>query len=399
MTALSELVARTASGDLGRLAENGVPDELPAHAGLWLDRIVARASANGAGTPNGAGNGSKGQLERQRLYELAVQALQPSPAGGEPPALAAYRHLFERWRRRVEAGSPGLVRRSVTVEARSRLLLHPATGETVTEGSILLHHTYGVPYLPGSGLKGLLRSRLTAAGGAELVNRVLGIGGEEDALAAALDILDALWVPVRPAGTLPSWSPLALDVVTPHHPQYYTAPAGGRVSPSDYDEPIPVQRLTVAPGTRFLIVVEAPDVAGAGEWVEGLIQRVLLPALDEDGFGAWTSIGYGRLRSVSRSTAPAVAGSRPEREAEAVAPGPYEAVVRYEAGNGELRTLLPDGRAASAGRGDAEKLLESLPASVVERFRSRRRQARLLVEVEPLGLTWKITALRPVAES
>lgn len=389
---LNELVARTPSGRLGRLAEGDQLDELPSHAGLWLDRIVARAPLNGSA------NGSKGQPERQRLYELAMMALQPLTGASEPPAIAAYRHLFARWHSRLEAPTVGLVRRSVTVEARSRLLLHPATGETVTEGSILLHHTYGVPYLPGSGLKGVLRSRLTASGGVRLANRLLGSGGDEDALAAAVDVLDALWVPVRPAGALASWSPLALDVVTPHHPEYYTAPAGGRVLPSDYDEPIPVQRLTVAPGTRFLIVVEAPDTDGAGDWLESLLEQVLLPVLDEEGFGAWTSIGYGRLRAVG-SSGSSDGGETQRGRQEEPATGPFEAVVRYEAGNGELRTVLPDGRAAAAGRADAEKLLASLPPAVVERFRSRRRQARLQVEVEPLGRAWKIVALRRIAES
>jgi CRISPR-associated protein Cmr6 len=386
---LAELVAQTSSGGIGRIAAGDRAAELPAHAGLWLDRIVARASTNGSE------NGSKGHPERERLYELAVQALQPVGEAGQPPAVVAYRHLFECWRRRLERDEPGLARRSATVEARSRLLLHPATGETVTEGSVLLHHTYGVPYLPGSGLKGLVRRRLEKTYGSELAKSVLGSGGDKDALAAAVDVLDALWMPEPPAGAASTWSPLALDVVTPHHPEYYTAPAGGRLPPTDYDEPNPVQRLTVAPGARFLVVLEAPGVEGAGAWLESLLENVLLPALDEDGFGAWTSAGYGRLRSTAGPPARDRAGKTSGQPAPIEA---HQAIVRYEAGNGELRTVLPDQRVATASRADAEGLLASLPATAVERLRSSKRQARLLVEVEPLGRAWKISSLRPVDE-
>ena len=55
------------------------------------------------------------------------------------------------------------------------------------------------------------------------------------------------------------WSPLAVDIVTPHHSDYYsgkTDESGRRVPAADYDDPVPTQRLSIRPGTRFKIVVE-----------------------------------------------------------------------------------------------------------------------------------------------
>jgi CRISPR-associated protein Cmr6 len=299
---LAELVARRPERRLGRLGEGDRPDPLPAHVGVWLDRIVALETPERGRRGQSGEEAARGNPERLRLYQVAVEALRPGATEvSDPPAVAGYRPFFARWRRRLEADEPGIVRKLVAIEARSRILLHSATHETVTEGSVLLHHPYGVPYLPGSGLKGVLRHRLERDHPAEEEGRGLAdeLLGRQDRklgdLASVVDLLDALWVPERPPALSPEWSPLALDVVTPHHPSYYTAPSGQRRRPTDFDEPTPVHRLTVAPGARFLLVAEAADTQGAREWLDELLDSYLLPALEEDGFGAWTSVGYGRL--------------------------------------------------------------------------------------------------------
>lgn len=387
---LEELVARTPSGQLGRLRADEEPSALPSHPGLWLDRVIASESNGGDGA------GSQGHPERRRLYEIAVEALRLTPRSEtDPPALQAYRVLFDRWRRWIERPAPGLVRRSVAVRTRSRMLLHPATNATVTEGSVLLHHTYGVPYLPGSGLKGVLRRRLEAAdraasdGGDGLADQILGREPKKGDLASAIDLLDALWIPDRsPEG---STSPLALDVVTPHHPSYYTASAAGRQLPTDFDEPVPVERLTVAPGTSFLVVVEGPDSEHAADWLTAVLDRALLPALDEQGFGAWTSVGYGRLRPVD------AAGSGNDRttSSDAETAETFIALVVRNPGTGELEAALGDGRRAAATRSETEALLASLPEPYIKSLRGKKKQARLEIDVEPRGLAWRITALRP----
>lgn len=403
---LAELAPRGGK-PLGRLGDNVWPEPLPAHVGLWLDRVVALGNGKGRGGGSDE-EGGKGNPERLRLYQVAVESLRPgtTPAA-DPPAVAAYRPLFDRWRRRLEEASPGLVRRVVAIEARTRLLLHPATHETVTEGTVLLHHTYGVPYLPGSGLKGVLRRRLCAAWpegeGDERANEILGrqdvMKGD---LASAVDVLDALWVPERPPDVSPEWSPLALDVVTPHHPEYMTDSGKGRKRPTDSDEPVPVHRLTVAPGARFLLVLEAAEAAVETDWLEILLHGHLLPALEEDGFGAWTSIGYGRLGAVGAGASGArsepagrpAAAAKPETELPPEPAAWFPALVVRDAGTGRLTAALEDGRKAEATQAEKGELLESLPAGPRGKLEGKKKQARLEVQVEALGASWRIVGLR-----
>ncbi len=56
--------------------------------------------------------------------------------------------------------------------------------------------------------------------------------------------------------------------------------------------PAPTQRLSIAPGARFHLVVEAQR--GVPEkWPDFVVEDVLVPELEEDGIRAWTTSGYG----------------------------------------------------------------------------------------------------------
>lgn len=383
-----------------------LPQPLPGHAGLWLDRMLDQAWSEH----------DKEWPARRRLYQAAVDSLTPgSRAEDDPPALQVYRPLFERWRQAVTQTSSGIYRRVLHLEACSRLLLHPASSESVTEGALLLHHTYGVPYLPGSALKGVTRVRLLAAarhepdrtrreqlegwaegllgfvrqGGPGRIGEEGGGSSQAKTQGALVDFLDALWMPPQGAvrGGEPA-RPLALDVVTPHHPRYYTVGEGDRQAPTDGDSPTPVLRLSVAPGAQFFAVVEAP--ADLQAWLDWLVDAVLLPALAEDGLGAWTSSGYGRLGAV---------GGR----AQEPPPEPEEwqgAQVFWVSNKREIRAVLDDRRQAFARNAEADEILSALPEESRKRLKdSKKREARLETQVLPEGTSWKITGLRPPSPS
>jgi hypothetical protein len=155
-------------------------------------------------------------------------------------------------------------------------------GESVIETGMTLHHTYGVPYIPGSSLKGVAASfagrklgGLWASGG--VAHRTL-FGTTSSA--AYVDFLDALPLPGK-------WQ-LQRDVLTVHHPKYYR---GEAAPPADYDDPTPIYFLTAV--GEFLIALRPSD--GAEAWAEAGY-GVLKMALDEEGVGGKTSSGYGRLR-------------------------------------------------------------------------------------------------------
>ena len=229
--------------------------ETNTHAGLWLERYTEKLGAKG---------------ENQAHIEKVTNIVKIS---------AAYAAHFERWKELV-AENTAMVCDEAVVQGRMVVGLG---AESVLETAITLHRTYGVPYIPGSALKGLARSAAQR----------LFVGDEWQKDGAAHKIMfgttdeagyvtfhDALLVAEKGAGI-----PLDLDVMTVHHPKYY---GGGPEAPADWDSPNPVAFVT-ARGT-YLIVLEGPR-----EWTEKAL-AILAEALWEEGIGAKTAAGYGRMK-------------------------------------------------------------------------------------------------------
>lgn len=222
------------------------------HAGLWLDKFLGEDR----------GNDDKA---RPRLVREAAGIGEPQP----------YRAFFEAWRTALEAAG------ATVAEAKAEGRLAVGLGaESVLETAISLHRTYGVPVIPGSALKGLASSYahrfLNGEGwqkGGEWHKTMFG----DTTSAGYLSFYDALPLPG-------SWK-LQPDVLTVHHPDYYTRDASK--PPADWDSPVPVPFLS-ATGS-FLIAL-----AGPPDWV-ALARDLLARALEQEGIGAKTSSGYGRL--------------------------------------------------------------------------------------------------------
>jgi len=191
-----------------------------------------------------------------------------------------------------------------------------------------LHHTWGVPMVPGSALKGLLSHYLDAVYGPDPAHDAIspvapnhpdpdrarfrrpgrnpatppgdwqriicGSADYDDVAAAAGRVVfhDMLLMP--PEGR--DWDSRMLDqdVLTPHHSGYHTG--GGAAT--DFEDPTPVGFLAVPPGTRFLLAV-----GGQRAWAEFAIRR-LAEAVAEWGAGAKTAAGYGRLEPVGEPRGP-----------------------------------------------------------------------------------------------
>ena len=82
--------------------------------------------------------------------------------------------------------------------------------------------------------------------------------------------------------------PLHADIMTVHHKEYY---GSGNNPPADWDEPNPVP-FPSATG-KYLIALSAPK--GCEEWRQAAFD-ILKLALAEEGVGAKTSSGYGRMK-------------------------------------------------------------------------------------------------------
>lgn len=166
-----------------------------------------------------------------------------------------------------------------------------------TENGFAWHHTLGVPYLPGSSVKGIVRS--WAENWANLptpeVDRIFGPEGEgENKHVGSMIFLDAL--PIKPVK-------LEADVMTPHYPEYYQQDRPEK-PPGDWYDPVPISFLTVAPGQTFLFALvprRAADKQSRADCRQAM--KWLTEAIAAIGAGAKTAVGYGRLTRRERAEA------------------------------------------------------------------------------------------------
>ncbi len=233
------------------------------NAGLWLDKYLDRAVSD------------------QPAQVLVDEVLTIK----EPPEYAAF---YNRW----EAGLKKAGAQTKVAQTQNRLAI--SLGEdSVVETSIALHRTYGVPFIPGSALKGLAAhfaaqnledGQWKKGGEAHTI-----LFGEQDN-AGYVTFFDALYIP----GTGNNGKALWKDVMTVHHPEYYQ---DGSVPPADWDGTTIIPFLTAT--GDYLIALVGPD---ADDWVKKTFE-ILALALEHDGIGAKTSSGYGRMSLVEVSEA------------------------------------------------------------------------------------------------
>lgn len=180
------------------------------------------------------------------------------------------------------------------------------------ENGFAFLNPYGLPYLPGSGVKGVLRqaARELASGDwgdsqcwddaaiTSLFGKQ-GDDGDNDHLRGALTFWDVI-PQIAPKNPLKSDDiSLSVEIMTPHQKHYYQDGA----TPHDSGSPIPISFLTVPPGSGFVFHVQcdlehlertAPGLAQDGQW-QKLLNAAFAHAFAWLGFGAKTAVGYGQM--------------------------------------------------------------------------------------------------------
>jgi CRISPR-associated protein Cmr6 len=252
------------------------PRALRSHAGLWIDKMLAHPDPS----------------SKEAAPHLRKLMASPIPEG--------YAEAFNLRRRDFELAADADEATVVSAKTTSRLVIGLGA-KGVLEMGITLDHTWGLPFIPGSALKGLCAAAAhqIAEGsswrkpegwpeaappesrrGDALTDYELLFG--TTANSGLVRFHDAWWEPVG------NELPLAADVMTVHHSDYYQTQAGKPVPPpTDFDEPTPVPFLATR-GT-FVFALEGP-----AKWREVAFQ-LLEAALIHLGIGAKTSSGYGRM--------------------------------------------------------------------------------------------------------
>lgn len=200
------------------------------------------------------------------------------------------------------------------------------------ENGFAFLNPYGLPYLPGSGVKGVLRRAAQ-----ELADGSWGDthGWSHETIATRtidkrkveLSVIDVLfgWEPAggesqHLRGVLSFWDVipriegdrLLVEVMTPHQSHYYQQKrdrrSGDSTTPHDSGQPTPISFLTVPPGSsfRFHVVCDevrlqglAPALLERNQGSEPRWKSLMLAAFEHAfqwlGFGAKTAVGYGAM--------------------------------------------------------------------------------------------------------
>lgn len=212
----------------------------------------------------------------KREFLERVIALNDRMRSGDGAALLADAHA------RVTALTAGLANQGwVTKCVSLRTSWRFVSGLGIShpfETGLALHHTLGVPFLPGPSVKGAARDIGEQEGPPDV--DVFG----DPKQAGQVVFFDALPV---------TWPALELDIVNPHYGDYYEDP---NVAPGDWLMPVPVNFLAIAANQAFRFIVAARARESSGRSSCDLATKALSfveEAAKTGGLGGKSSVGYG----------------------------------------------------------------------------------------------------------
>ncbi|HHK41084.1 MAG TPA: type III-B CRISPR module RAMP protein Cmr6, partial [Planctomycetaceae bacterium] len=288
------------------------------HPGLALDKFAKSVSSTGEALSKISEN-----IQRPTIEEVVRLTRSFSPK--------LYQRLLDRQMRLWETVQ------AVTFVGRTDgpVTLHLARASSLENAGIALHRIYGLPSLPATGLKGLARAY------AETVWFPAQFRADQDRVPVneqAHKDAEHAW---RRIETVFGWSPgsdrhksykprslaepatdasagavvfhdawctdvpkLEADILNNHHRSYYDGESQPTGPPGDWDDPVPVYFLTLAPRQtfRFALSLRRPDIDSASlTEALTLAHQWLIGGLAMLGAGAKTNAGYGAFTFSSDS--------------------------------------------------------------------------------------------------
>jgi CRISPR-associated protein Cmr6 len=309
---------------------------------------------------------------------------------------------------------------------------------------------YGLPYLPGSGVKGVVRRAAE-----ELADGMWGDkkGWSKDAVyplmrrksngeleevkddrgkPIQLSVLDVLFGREPPLGdsnavrgALSFWDvipriegdSLLVEVMTPHQSHYYQQKnerkSGASDTPHDSGQPTPIFFLTVPPGSQFTFHVVcdaahlerltknkldgAPDLAaeeeGEPRWRK-LLKAAFEHAFEWLGFGAKTAVGYGAMtRPTETQEATRTESTRTVQTVQEIW---EKATLEYKPNTGELVASFQGHRTAPLRGEQAQACLRQLEEELSARLK-KKKSLTVTAEVRRQGNLIELVGVKPCA--
>ena len=289
---------------------------------------------------------------------------------------------------------------------------------------------YGLPYLPGSGVKGVVRRAAQ-----ELAEGLWGdtrgwslepgyeieVKSGKERTRIQLSVLDVLFGREPPSGdsnavrgALSFWDVIPLiagdslmvEVMTPHQSHYYqqnTDPkTGNSTTPHDSGQPKPIFFLTVPPGSEFKFYVVcdtahlkrltahkldgAPDLLATSDgrplWQQ-LLQTAFEHAFEWLGFGAKTALGYGAMTKKPDEEA---TNNTQQSEFRNVVPETTieiweQATLEYKPNTQEVTATFQNKKTAPLRQKAAQEFLEQLGEERRNRLKKKQKLANVSVTV------------------
>ncbi len=236
------------------------------HAGLWFDKFCDRWAVDGSGWT--MTSSKQDQTHTKKAWIDTVT----SGDVGEGDRISAY---AIRLLRLIHARAG----RAEVFTTESRFVTGLGRSHPVENG-FAWHWSLGVPFLPGSSVKGMVRSwavtDIDSPPDEATLDRVFGQPGK----VGEVCFLDA--VPLGPVE-------LEADVMTPHYAGW-----NDEDLPGDWRSPKPIPFLTTARGTSLLFGLLQAETATTDL---DTVSSWLRDALAWAGGGAKTAVGYGRFRT------------------------------------------------------------------------------------------------------
>ncbi len=274
---------------------------------------------------------------------------------------------------------------TIVIRARLKTPLITGIGESHPhEVSMVFEHNMGIPYIPASGIKGIVRFAHTIG----LLDDIPPEEIKKDKRGKAYFDDEADWTNIpRLFGTqknrgkvifldaYPEKKPsLHVDIMNPHYGKYYN----GEAPPADYLDPNPIKFLTVAKDTVFIFRVltdkNQPELSE-------LAKKAFIQALTEEGVGAKTAVGYGIFDIEGNDTQLIPKDSIPMSETVSQSPKPPEpetwenVVITYAKNTGEVI-------AKQEGKSATTKDRSIIPEPMLEKLMERKRKKTVTATIK-----------------
>lgn len=187
-----------------------------------------------------------------------------------------YSRCFGRWKSVYESDETC---RLFPITTSSRLIIGSGN-MTAFEFGMMLNKPWGLPYIPGSTLKGCVRSFLCENGYSnEVITELLG----SNDISGSVAFFDT-WLDPQ------SSKVFERDITTVHYQKYYSPKKDEDPDLRGMLDPVPVSFVAIKPNTTFYVLLQGENTVQLD-----FIKEQLLAALKCNGIGSKKTLGYGRF--------------------------------------------------------------------------------------------------------